>query len=217
MYRLGNHLHFWLTFLCLCVVGLSGCAALERDPVEPDQLPDQIVKQPRQNDYAGARVGVLVFESPAYADNTGRLAAELLFNALLHRNLFAELTLIQAVGAPGLEQTLFELMEEKQLDLLVTGEVSYYLEGGNFQASRVCESIRVLEPSAHDSLQRVWQAKSCQSSAARAAHDLMLFRTPGEPAAPCVELMRGIAAQFAAMLEFVPERTLQESGKAPPE
>lgn len=185
-------------------------------PVASDLLPDQIIRQPRLNDYAQARVGVLVFESPDYAENQGSLAAELLFNALLQRNLYAELTLIQTMGAPGLEQTLFEFVQAKQLDLLVTGEVSYYLEGGNFQASRVCESLRVLEPSAHDSLQRVWQAKSCQSSAARAAHDLLLFRTPGKPAAPCVELMRGIAGQFAAMLEFVPERTPrkpEEAGK----
>jgi len=213
MYLFGKRMHFRLTLLSLCVVGLSGCAALDNEPVKPDQLPDQIIKQPQQNDYARARVGVLVFESPDYAENTGRLAAELLFNALLQRNLFAELMFIRAVNAPGLERTLFELGEEKQLDLLVTGEVSYYLEGGNFQPSRVCESIRVLEPTDHESLQQVWQAKSCERSAARETHDLLLFRTPAKPADPCVELMQAIARKFAAMLEFVPDRTLQEPGE----
>ncbi len=210
-------MHSWLTVLTLGVLLLSGCGALDRETVAPDQLPDQIVKQPQQNDYARARVGIIAFESPDYAENSGRLAAQLLFNALLQKNIFAELMLIQAVSAPGIKRSLFELMQDKQLDLLMTGEVSYYLEGGNFQSSRVCEDIQVLEPTDHESLQRVWQAKSCEQSTAREAHDLLLFRTPGKPADSGVELMQTIARQFAAMLEFVPEMKPREPEEAPPQ
>ena len=191
------------TVCCALLLSLQGCLYSGGQHPSLDRLPDRISQQPGVNQYQGASVGIIEFSGPDNAREIGRLAAELLYQKLLPFNVYSRLELIpqSRLVSPG--EGYLDLARSKQLDLLITGDVGYFLEGGNFQASRVCESVQAVE-AIGTRVETVWQASSCEEAEYTESKDLIFYRTRGKASASALELMKELAGQFAAMLLTVP-------------
>lgn len=195
----------YLSCLAFIFVLVSACTlAAANDPL-CSTLPQNIYTQPDYDYYTDSRVGVLEFNSPDYAKDSGKKAAEKLYKELLKKNKALALVFIHQSQLPAGQNSLIQLMKSKNLDLLITGEVKDFSEGGNYQQSLVCEEIKIFEP-ANDGLHTLWHAQSCETSKYSKSRDLIFFRTAGKPPAPAALLMEKIALQFANMLTKKPCR-----------
>jgi hypothetical protein len=193
----------YLLCLVLMLVLLAACKlSAAADPL-CSMLPHNIYTQPEYDYYTDSRAGVLEFNSPDYAKDSGKKAAEKLYKELLKKNKASGLVFIPQSQLPAGQSYLIQLMKSKKLDLLITGEVKEICAGGNYQHSRVCEEIKIFEP-ANDGLRSLWYARSCETSDYLKSRDLIFFRTPGKPSAPADLLMEKIALQFANMLTQQP-------------
>lgn len=185
------------------IVLIAACTLAAPDDPLCKMLPHNIYTQPEYDYYTDSRVGVLEFNSPDYAKDAGKNAAETLYKELLKKNKASALVLIPQTQLPTGQNSLIQLMKSQKFDLLITGEVKEICARGNYQNSRVCEEIKIFEPT-NDGLHTLWYARSCETSTYSKSRDLIFFRTPGKPSAPAAFLMEKIALQFANMLTQKP-------------
>jgi hypothetical protein len=184
----------WAALLLLvsaCSLPVDGLSPAEKES-------GSVYTEPPQNYYRGARVGIAPFDSPPYAEAAGKAAADALYRELLKRDFFRELVFYENAGPPMRPARLKSFIRSRGLDLFITGRVRYYLEGGNFQASRVCEEVQALAVKQGE-IAPVWQADACEQGDYRRARDYVLFSTKGRPAPSCRQLMCRLAGRFTAM------------------
>ena len=194
------------TVCTLCVallLSLQGCLYSGSGYGSMKHGPQQVFQQPDVNRYQGASVGIIEFSSPDNARGIGRLAAELLYQKLLSFNVYSRIELFpqSRLASPG--EGYLDLARSEQLDLLIIGEVDFFLEGGNFQASQVCEAVQAVE-AIGTRVETVWQARSCEQAEYTESKDLIFYRTQGKASASARELLQELAGQFAAMFLTVP-------------
>lgn len=185
---------FVFGFLLLLV---SACASASRNTIDADPLPEQVYfLDPQLNLHHGARVGILAFGSPDYAESAGNIAAESLYRKLLKKNVAVRFF-------PDFpDEGLLEFARSHRFDLIITGEVKYFLQGGNHQNSRVCQDMRAIEP-VGDRFYTAAYAGACTEGRTTGGKDFIFFRTQKRPSPSAEALTRRIALQFANMLTGV--------------
>ena len=72
-------------------------------------------------------------------------------------------------------QELVQLVRSKRYDLIVTGDVLYYFDGGNFESSRVDEEIRILHIRGNR-IETIWHATAIEESPAGKTRDFFIFK-----------------------------------------
>ncbi len=192
----------FFAFILLFILLSCCCYYPDKYHNPTDQLPEQIYKKPRVNRYFGIRVGILDFKSPSYAKGSGELAAELLSKELKKRNIYSKVKYYNnMLFSP--RKTLRNFVKSEKLDLVITGELVYYLEGGNYQSSRICVEIKCLEPLGKN-LDTVWHALCCQKGKFSMPRYYIFFSTNGQPSVSGPEILQKIALKFTNMLSSIP-------------
>ena len=164
------------------------------------KLPEHIYKRPSYDLSRGTAIGVFRFWSPEYAPGSGYAAATMLYKELLERgfsNVDAEFDVHDTrLG------NIMEIAKRKNYELIITGEVSYYISGSELQESRVDEQIKAIDMLTKKT---VWYADLIEIGRPVYGADYIFFSTKGKEAPPPAVLMRRNARKFCNMFLTVPE------------
>ncbi|WP_155325149.1 hypothetical protein [Desulfosarcina ovata] len=191
-----------LLFLINVLIAMStGCAYQRQLEKKAIGLPEEIlIKKPVQNHYH-PKIVVCDFQSPRYVGGIGKRASKMLFLELLKKNINADL-LPANVPMPDTTEQIFELMTEKSYDMLVAGEVTYFLDGMISADSRV-ESEMVVYSISNESLCTVGYAKAIESASPLPTTFFFSIRSWGRPAPSAESLLKRNSSKFALMIEEI--------------
>lgn len=165
-------------------------------------LPEEIYVSPKDNPYKNARVGVFRFKDPSYAQGTGETAAEAMFNELLKKGVFSYVSYEVSEADEGMAHHM-ERARWKGHDLIITGNVLYYFNGSDYEASKVNEQIHVVDVPTGRIL---WSATAKSKDAPVPSMDYLLFQTSGIPAKPATTLIKRNSEKFSNMLLELPKQ-----------
>lgn len=158
------------------------------------QFPEHVYERSPNDLHRGTAIGVFRFSSPEYAPRSGYAAATMFYKELLERgftNVGAEFD-VQDIRLDN----IMEIAEKKNYELIITGEVSYYIYGGGLQASRVDEEIKAIDVLTRET---VWHAEVTEIGKPAYAADYIFFSTKAKEASPPAVLMRRNARKFCNM------------------
>lgn len=167
-------------------------------------LPKAVYVSPDMNLYSEARVVIQTFQSPSYAPNTGDYTARSLSRFLLLQEVFHNVRL-ELENASFSTFTWEELLAADDCDILITGQVLFFLEGSVQQPSKVAIEMKVYEL-ADKSLHLLWHMRTAEIGHPRSAKDFYLFRLPPVPAPSGKELIDRCMEQCAQALLRIPSR-----------
>ncbi len=183
---------------------LSGCT-YQRNVVLPEAgFPEEIYATPPLNHYYSAKVGVFPFKAPPYAPEAGKKAAKVLFRELVDNNVFFH-TQLESTAGSNIRKSLSDIACDRNYDIIITGDVLYYLEGSLYQASKINMAIQVFRVK-EGGTRLLWWAKATGNAAPEPSRDLIVLRVKGAPAPSAETLMRRNAEKFVEMLVKKPER-----------
>jgi|UniRef100_A0A7C5EL18 hypothetical protein len=190
------------------LIGLLGCSHFQVDTFPapswnpPALAKPIIVKQERIFAHPGvenlrlSRVGVLYFRSPDHIPEVGPGITQLFYRELLARRPFQEVVLIPEPFTT--EAEALKLARRHRLQLLVLGEVPYYLDGGTLGLSGLQLDLRVVEV---DSGRLLWCLSDSLRARPRPIVSLMVVETRPRPTPDMGTLASKMAAQLAQTLE----------------
>ena len=168
------------------------------------RFPEHIYKRPPYDLSMDTTICVFRFTSPKYAPGSGYVAAAMLYRELLERG-FSNATAEFDVHDIRLNH-IMEIADKKNYELIITGEVSYYISGSELHESRVDEQIRVIDVSTRETL---WYAEVAEIGKPVYPSDYIIFSTAGKNAPSPTVLMRRNARKFCNM--FLTPSEKQES------
>jgi len=186
------------------VFACSACTYQRKVYLKRIDLPEYIYKTPLENDYMASSVGIFNFREPPYALGTGNVAAELLFDEVLSRRIFAMVEYESEVSDMRME-TLMGIAREKGYDLIITGDIVYYFEGSDEHAARIDERLRVIDVKNNKVL---WYAKAVDMGPNAPLVDYAVVVGYGAPAPSNRTLFKRNAEKFARMLLALPSQKL---------
>lgn len=146
-----------------------------------------------------ARVGVLYFRTPAHLAEIGPGLSQIFYRELLARRPFQEVVLLPEPYAT-LEEAL-KAGRRQRLQLLVLGEVPYYLDGGTLGISGLQLDLKVVEV---DSGRLLWLISDSLRARPRPIINLMVVETRPWPTPDMGTLAARLAARLAETLEQPP-------------
>ena len=189
-----------LLYILLPVLFICGCAYPPHKTTvrqsQPMDFPEEIYVWPNDNPFKHSRVWVCWFGEAAYAKGTGKLAAEALVDDLLKKRVFSYVSMAPSVGCDVMTCGM-DPAGLRGHDLMITGDVTYYMDGSDYMAASVMERISVV----HVPTGRIlWSASANSQSEPVPSRDYLLFQSTGTPAQPTSVLMQRNAAKFSNML-----------------
>jgi len=167
-------------------------------------IPEHIYKRPSDDLSMDTAICVFRFTSPEYAPGSGYAAAAMFYRQMLERG-FSNVTAEFDVHDIRLDN-IMEIAEKKNYELIITGQVTYYISGSELQESRVDEQIKVIDVSTRQTL---WYAEAVEIGKPVYASDYIFFSTTGRNAPSPTVLMRRNARKFCKM--FLTTSKQQES------
>ena len=187
---------------------ICGCAHLPYTK-SPQQfpvvgLPEDIFVWPKENPFKHSRVKVCWFGEPAYARGTGSFAARTLVDLLLTKRVFSQVSMEQSDGCE-IKTCVNDRAGSQEYDLMITGDVTHYMDGSVYMAAHVTERISVVHVPTGLVL---WSASANSRSEPAPIRDYILFQTKGAPAEPASVLIERNAAKFCNMLLRLPAQTM---------
>lgn len=186
-------------WISIAISILAGCAFQNKVG-----LPEEIYSIPQVNDFSTARVGVFKFKGLSYAKGKGKDAALYLCRELERSGAFFDVI-------PDLEiedmnmNNLINIALSKRYDLIITGELLYYIEGSYLQPSHVTEEIRVIATRGRPRT-TLWHAKVTEIGSPDPSNDCILFTTHQTPAPSTMWLMKKNAKKIVNMILTLPVR-----------
>jgi len=183
---------------------LVGCAYQRWVTLAPTGLPEEIFATPQLNYYGTSNVGLFKFTEPSFAPGIGKEAAQSLYQELLKNGVFLNVTPELDVTDIRIEN-LIDIARTKKYDLIITGDVLYYLEGSLHQSSRVDEQIRVIDVPTTITL---WYAKAVDIGSPGPYTDYILIEGRGVCAPTAMTLLKRNAEKFCRMLLNSPPQEL---------
>ncbi len=162
--------------------------------ISKKRIPAHIYKRPSDDLSMDTAIGVFRFLPPEYAPGTGYAAAAMFYRELLERG-FKSVTAEFDVHDIRLDN-IMGIAERKNYELIITGQITYYISGNDLQESRVDEQIKVIDVSTRET---IWYAEAVEIGKPVYASDYIFFSTAGRtPPSPTV-LMRRNARKFCNM------------------
>ena len=178
----------------LLVPFLMGCVSQQKVPSRSSGLPGEIYVTPQQNYHQELKVGLFKFTDPINAPGLGRTSAQYLYRELLKNKVFSDVTLEIDVADTQIDN-LIDIANAKKYDLIITGDILYYFEGGNYESSHVEEEIRVLRVN-DKRAQTLWYAGAVEIGLATPYTDSIFKQIIGCPAPAAKTLMKRNAKKF---------------------
>ncbi|OGQ99468.1 MAG: hypothetical protein A2521_00735 [Deltaproteobacteria bacterium RIFOXYD12_FULL_57_12] len=186
---------FSLMMLVLC-----GCA---RKGSSSSPAADTIYAAPFGSVMPGSyRVALFPFSEPGYAPGQGYEATRICYEELLRNGVF-EILLMAPVKTPISEAEAVAMARTNSYDLILLGELRYFMTGGHLQASRVDEELRVIRVTA-DEARLLWHVRVAESGPPKPPRDFYLQQKEGRPAPSTGELMTRASRRFCNMLQQQP-------------
>lgn len=198
-------------FLGVILAGITGCSRFQVDTFpapsfNPPFLAKPIItKEERIYTHPGvenlrlARVGVFYFRVPSHIPEVSHGITQIFYRELLARRPFQEVVLIPDPYSTA-EEAL-KLARRQRLQLLVLGEVPYYLDGGTLGTSGLQMDLKVVEV---DSGRLLWCLSDSLRARPRPIVSLMVVETRPYPTPDMGTLAARLAAQLAQTLEQGP-------------
>jgi hypothetical protein len=138
-----------------------------------------------------AKAGVLVFRSPAHLPQVSYPMTRIFYRRLLEKRPFLEVALIpESFGS--LEEAL-GLARSHDLDVVVLGEVPYFLDGGGMGKSGLQVDIKVVEVKTGRLL---WDITDAIAASRRPIVDLWVTETRPRPTPSIYELADRLAVRM---------------------
>ena len=175
---------------------LGGCAYQRSVTLSATGLPEEIFATPQQNDYSTSNVVLFKFTEPSFAPGMGKEAAQFLYQELLKNSVFLNVTRELGVTDIRIEK-LLEIARSKKYDLLITGDLLYWLEGSLHEPSRADEQIRVIDVPTNRTL---WYAKAVDIGTPAPYADYIFIEGRGARAPTARTLLKRNAEKFCKML-----------------
>lgn len=160
---------------------------------------ERIYAHPGVENLRLARVGVLYFRVPSNIPEVGHGVTQIFYRELLARRPFQEIVLLPEPYAT--EEEALKLARRQRLQLLVLGEVPYYLDGGTLGTSGLQMDLKVLEV---DTGRLLWALSDSLRARPRPIISLMVVETRPYPTPDMGNLAARLAAQLAQTLEQGP-------------
>ncbi len=190
--------------LSICILFLlltPGCTSTYMPTFKNDSQPvpeeEQVRIQPLPIDSSTSRVCVYRFTEPAGHDNVGYTAANSFYRGLEALGIFQEV--VPEFDVPGISHAhQLNRAREKGCNLIFTGNVRLYLDGTQYQESRV-----VIEANAYrvDTSENIWNATVTEAGQPTLPKDYYLYKTKGKEPLPAMTLVEKINEQFMEMLK----------------
>lgn len=190
--------------LSICILFLlltPGCTSTYMPTFTNDSqtVPEekQVQSQPLPIDTSTARVCVYRFTEPAGHDNVGYTAANSFYRGLEALGIFQEV--VPEFDVPGISHAhQLNRAQKKGCILIFTGNVRLYLDGTQYQESRV-----VVEANAYkvDTSENIWHATVTEADQPILAKDYYFYKTQGKEPLPAMTLLEKINEQFMDMLK----------------
>lgn len=191
-----------ILFICSLLLLLApGCTSkympefLEKDS-PPAPTEEQAQTESPAIEPSPFRVCVFRFTEPAGHYNVGYTAANSFYRALEKHRLFLEV--IPELDVPGISLGhQLNRGREKGCDLIFTGSVRLYLDGTQYQESRV-----MIEANAYqvETGENIWHATATEADQPILPRDYYVYETKGKEPKPALELIDIINEKFMEML-----------------
>ncbi len=181
-------------YVFLLVFFLIGCISQQKVPSRSVSLPEEIYITPQQNYHKALKVGLFKFTDPINAPGLGRTSAQYLYRELLKNRVFLDVTLDIDVADTQINN-LIDIANAKKYDLIITGDILYYFEDGNFESSHVEEEIRVLRVNGKRT-QTLWYARAVEIGLPTPSFDSVFKQSNGYPAPAAKTLLKRNAKKF---------------------
>ncbi|MEE4357607.1 MAG: hypothetical protein V2I97_14170 [Desulfococcaceae bacterium] len=181
-------------FLCLCLFG--GCSLYQG--LIRTELPEELYLEPFSSHINADTACIADFASPASAPEAGKTAAGILYREFLNRNIFYCIQSYDKIISGN--NAANPAACKNKCDLLIDGEVLYYIDGSHSQYSRVDQTVQVYD-SRLEPPRLIWYAKTREISHPKAAKDMIVLKTNASPALPAVALMKRNAEKICNMFQ----------------
>jgi hypothetical protein len=157
---------------------------------------DRVYTHPGSQSLRAGRAGLMEFRTcPDFAD-VGPAFTQIFYRELLAKRAFADVVLIPKPYS-GKEEAL-SLAKRYKVDVLLAGEVPYYLDGGTVGNSGLQVDLKVIEAGSGHLL---WSLSDSLKATRRPLIDLMVTETRPYPTPSMGTLASRLAGQLAAKLE----------------
>lgn len=176
---------------------LSACTTNHSGFLLSTPLPEYIYRQPLRNYYTHGEMGIFVFGSPLYAPSVGNTAANTIHQLLVEQMVFRKITPLYQYGNIPIERQL-AIAREHGFDLMMSGNVLYYMDGSLTQAARVEMEATVFDVPTGTP---VWKMVTAETGKPKAEFDFFLFQTPGKPAPAAITLITRNAEKMVHLLQ----------------
>lgn len=175
---------------------MAGCTYQRGTSLDSVGLPEEIYQTPTRAVHVGSRVAVFNFRGPAYAEEMARSAGESLYQELLKRGVFTEVT-YESQWVDLNREAMIAHARAQGYDLIVTGDLLYYFEGSLYYPSRVDQRMEVIDV-AEDVI--LWYAKAVDIGDSAPYKDYLVVEGYGRSAPSGRALLRRNAEKFCELL-----------------
>jgi len=157
---------------------------------------DQVFTHPGGQNLRLSRAGLLNFRTvPDFAE-VGPAFTQIFYRELLAKRAFAEVVLIPETYTT--KEEALRLAKRHQADVLLLGEVPYYLDGGTVGTSGLQVDLKVIEAG---SGRLLWNISDSLKATPRPIIGLMVVETRPYPTPSMGTLAARLAGRLAANLE----------------
>ncbi|MEW6386749.1 MAG: hypothetical protein AB1491_04445 [Thermodesulfobacteriota bacterium] len=176
---------------------LPGCGSWYTAPLSYPQInnKENIFVQPFMADYRNARVGMLMLRCQPELPQISYPITQIFYRQLLETRPFREVVVIPQPYT-SLEEAL-RLTKDHKFDLLLLGEVPYFLDSGSTGKSGLQVDLKVVEPS---SKRVLWLLSDAVSAAPRPIVDLWCTETDPRPSPSVYTLAESLACRMVHTL-----------------
>jgi hypothetical protein len=146
-----------------------------------------------------SRVGLLTFRATPDFSEVGPALTQIFYRELLAKRPFAEIVLIPETYTT--KEEALRLAKRYQLDLMVLGEIPYFLDGGTVGNSGLQVDLKVVEA---ENGRLLWSLTDSLKATRRPIIDLWVVETRPYPTPQMGALAARLAARLAETLEQGP-------------
>jgi hypothetical protein len=164
---------------------------------------DRIYTHPGTQNLRAGRVGLLEFRAVPDFPEVGPAFTQIFYRELLAKRPFAEVVLIPEPYST--KEAALLLAKRYQVDVLLLGEIPYYLDGGTVGTSGLQVDLKVMEAG---SGRLLWSVSDSLKATARPIIDLIVTESRPYP----TPMMGTLASRLAGRLA----KTLEKGAPQPP-
>ncbi|MGQ9688775.1 MAG: hypothetical protein ACUVXF_08335 [Desulfobaccales bacterium] len=156
---------------------------------------DRVFVYPRDESLRHKRAGLLIFRTDNVVADLAPAVTLIFYQELLANRVFAELVYIPETYTKMLNT--LPLAKQYKVDVLVLGEVPYYLDGGTVGTSAIQVDLKVVEA---ESKRLLWSYSDSVKASPRPIIDLLIVETRPYPTPAIGNLTARLAKRMAETL-----------------